>query len=37
MQCLRHFVAGNTKENYEPLGLVSAHDRNKAWIKTYGG
>ena len=30
------FFAGNTKENYEPLNLVSVHYRNKALIKDIG-
>ena len=37
IQCLRHFAAGNSKEIYQPLGLVSVQYRNKALIKTYGG
>ena len=32
---LNPFFAGNTKENYQPLGLVSVHYRNKALIKRY--
>ena len=30
------FFAGNTKENYEPLNLVSVHYRNKFLIKDIG-
>ena len=30
------FFARNTKENYEPLNLVSVHYRNKALIKDIG-
>ena len=37
MKFVRHLSTGNTKEIYQPLGLMTVHDNNKALIKRYRG